>query len=109
MIRSVQDVKEAHFHKTQSRLIPSWIEAHESGVSQKFKCANDAIGGHESQCCNHSKAEAFISRMDGKLRMVRLDGIIQSDVEHRLLPIQIGAVWQSRSTEVGHSVLVCCE
>ena len=104
-----ENVDETHLYEPQRSLMPSRVDPNHARITHKFERAYGAIRKHESQYRDYPQAQTLKSRMNRKIRSVRLDPVIQQHVEHRLVPIKLCLIGQARPRDVSQSFFIRCE
>src|SRR6267154_2716999 len=97
MVRSIQDVKKSQFDESQGSLMPTRIEPNEAGITDEFKCAHGAVRRLKSQDDDHALAQTTESGMHRKTRLVRVNGVLEQNVEPGLIPEDLRIAWQARA------------
>src|ERR1700733_2593451 len=87
VVRTVEDVEKSEIDKPQRRLMPSRIEPDESGVGRELEGPDRRIRREKSENGDDMHAQPTERRVDRKSRTVRLNRILEQDVEHGLVPI----------------------
>ena len=106
MVGAVQDVLESELHEVPYRLMPPWIETHQPGVADQLERALGATGRIEADNGDGTQPEAGELRIDRESRTVRLDRILEQNVEQPLRPHELGVVRQPRTGEVRERLVI---
>src|SRR5581483_8125267 len=106
VIGAVEDMEESSLDEAEGGLIPARVEADQAGVAGKFEAADRAVGQDIAQNGDDAKAEAAENGVDREIRGRRLDGIFEQHVHERLVPDDIGVLWQHRTLDVSERSLV---
>ena len=105
MVGAVEDVLEAHRHEPERGLVPAGVEADHAGVAAQLERPFRPARRQEPQDGDDPQAHPLEARADREVGLVRLDVVVEEDVEHRLLPDDLGVGGQQRSLDVGERPL----
>src|ERR1043165_168961 len=109
VIGAVENVEEPQPDEAQHRLMPPRIEWHQSGVAFELVRADHTARRHEPQRRDNADAEAVERHVDGEMRLVRLNRILEQHVENSLFPEDRRVVRQPWTVEMRQRVLVRAE
>ena len=109
VVDAVQDVLEAEGDEAQDRLMPARVEPDQAGVAGVLEGAHGAVRQDEPQHGDGANAEPPERRIEGELRLVRADRVLEQRVEHRLLPEDLRLGRQRGAGHVRQRFLVAGE
>ena len=109
MIGSVQDVPEPLPDEPKRRLVPARIEANQPGIAGKLERAHRATGWKEAKNGDGSYPQTSKLRLNRELGSIRLNRVLERDVEEPLVPDEIRCVRQPRSRDVRKGLFVRSE
>ena len=105
MVGAVEDVLEAHRHEPERGLVPARVEADDAGVAAQLERPLGPARGEEPQDGDDPQAHPLEARADREVGPVGLDVVVEEDVEHRLLPHDLGVGGQQGALDVGQRAL----
>ena len=105
MVGAVEDVLEAHRHEPERGLVPARVEADDPGVAPQLERPLGPARRQEPQDGDDPQAHPLEARADREVGPVGLDVVVEEDVEHRLLPDDLGVGGQQRALDVGERLL----
>jgi hypothetical protein len=85
--------------------MPAGIEPDEAGIGVELEGPDRAPRGEEAQRGDHAQPQPGEARVDREARRRRLDGVLEPDVEHPLVPVEIDVGRQRRAGDVGPGLL----
>ena len=105
VVGAVEDVLEAHRHEPERGLVPARVEADDAGVAAQLERPLGPARRKEPEDGDDPQPHPLEARADGEVGLVRLDVVVEEDVEHRLLPDDLGVGGQQRALDVGERAL----
>src|SRR5467141_3802941 len=109
MVGAVENMEKTQIDKSQGRLVPPRIEADKALIAGEFERANAAAGRQKPKNGDHTQAQARESRVNGKAGLLRLDRILEQNVEHGLVPKDVCVVRERRSGDARIGVFISNE
>src|SRR6266853_5995340 len=106
MVRSIQDVKKSQFDESQGGLMPTRIESDEARITDELKGAHGAARRLKAKDDDNALAETAEPGMYGKARLVRVNRVVEQNIEHGLVPEDLGIAWQARAGDMRERFIV---
>src|SRR4030095_6778559 len=88
MIGSVEDMEEACRYKSRDSLVPTRTEPHKTEIAIKCESADSTSRRKEPNHRGHPQSQSRETGLDGKVRRIGIDRVLEKHVEQTLVPIQ---------------------
>ena len=106
MIRAAQNVREAESDESSGGLIPLRGDAHQPRIADQLERTNVTARRQEPQRRHGVHAEPREGRVDRESRAVRVNAVLELDVDEALVPHQLRAGRQPGGVQVRERVVV---
>src|SRR5260370_18970594 len=97
MVRAIQDEKKSQFDEAQGGLMTTRIESDEARITDELKGAHGAARRLKAKDDDNALAETAEPRMHRKARLVRVNRVVEQNIEHGLVPEDLRVAGQARS------------
>ena len=110
MVGAIEDMQKSQLHKPQRRLMPAWIERHQTWIALELIGSHHrAAGRQKPQHRDHAGGQTLEPRANREGSPLGLNRVFKQHVQQHLIPDQIGAAGRPRSLHMSQRFIKGCE